>query len=53
MTEVWSDRESHEASLESEAVKDAVARGRPLIAGFESQIETDPIGINMRKEPNF
>jgi quinol monooxygenase YgiN len=53
VTEVWSDENSHKASLELESVKDAITRGRPLIASFESQTETDPLGINNRKEPNF
>jgi len=44
ITEVWDSRESHAASLRLPAVQAAIARGRPLIAGFDSSIETEPIG---------
>lgn len=44
ITEVWDSRESHEASLALPAVKEAIARGRPLIAGFDEQIVTTPVG---------
>lgn len=44
ITEVWDSRESHEASLALPAVQDAIARGRPLIAGFGEQTETVPLG---------
>ena len=39
ITEVWDSAESHKASLQLPAVQAAIARGRPLIAGFESQTE--------------
>lgn len=42
VTEVWSDRASHEASLQLPSVRAAIARGRPLIAGFELHVETSP-----------
>ena len=32
------------ASLELPAVQAAIARGRPLIAGFDSYTETIPVG---------
>jgi hypothetical protein len=35
---------SHEKSLTLPAVKAAIARGEPLIAGFRSTVETTPIG---------
>ena len=44
VTEIWDSRESHAASLRLPAVQAAIARGRPLIAGFDSSIETEPIG---------
>lgn len=44
VTEAWDSAESHKASLSLPAVKDAIGRGRPLIAGFEQHIETVPVG---------
>lgn len=44
ITEVWDDEESHAASLTFPEVKAAIARGRPLIAGFSNRVETTPIG---------
>lgn len=44
ITEVWDRQESHKASLALPAVKDAIAKGRPLIAGFDQQIHTEPVG---------
>lgn len=44
VTEVWTSRESHLASLELSAVQSAIGRGRPLIAGFEQRVETRPVG---------
>lgn len=44
VTEVWTEREKHEASLELPAVQEAMARGRPLIDGFGERIETRPVG---------
>lgn len=44
ITEVWDSRESHAASLRLPAVRAAVARARPLIAGFDSGTETVPVG---------
>src|SRR5262245_26880820 len=34
ITEVWESKASHDASLSLPAVKDAIAKGRPLIAAF-------------------
>jgi quinol monooxygenase YgiN len=39
ITEVWDRAESHKASLQLPAVQAAIAKGRPLIAGFDSQVE--------------
>lgn len=44
ITEVWDRRESHQASLALPAVKAAIAKGRPLIAGFGTRVETTPLG---------
>lgn len=44
VTEVWTDEEAHRASLSLPTVRDAIARGRPLIAGFGERIETRPVG---------
>jgi quinol monooxygenase YgiN len=44
ITEVWDSRESHEASLTLPAVQAAIAKGRPLIAGFSDRVETTPLG---------
>ena len=44
ITEVWDSRSSHKASLSLPAVQDAIARGKPLIAGFGERFETEPVG---------
>ncbi|MGX1746667.1 MULTISPECIES: putative quinol monooxygenase [unclassified Brevundimonas] len=44
ITEVWDSRDSHSASLQLPAVQAAIAKGRPLIAGFGSRTETEPLG---------
>ncbi len=44
ITEVWDDATFHAASLKLPAVQDAIRRGRPLIAGFDSQVELKPLG---------
>ena len=44
ITEVWDSKASHKASLSLPSVQAAIARGRPLIAGFEQQVETAPVG---------
>jgi quinol monooxygenase YgiN len=44
ITEVWDSQASHKASLTLPAVQAAIAKGRPLIAGFSNRIETVPIG---------
>ena len=44
ITEVWESQASHAASLALPAVKDAIMRGRPLIAGMDPHIETVPVG---------
>ena len=44
ITEVWDSAASHKASLSLPSVRDAIAKGRPLIAGFSNHTVTTPIG---------
>jgi len=44
VTEVWVNADMHKASLKLPPVQDAIAKGRPLIAGFYQRFETEPIG---------
>ena len=44
ITEVWDSQASHQASLSLPAVQAAIAKGRPLIAGFSNRVETQPLG---------
>ena len=44
VTEVWTDQAAHRGSLQLDSVKAAIAKGRPLIAGFDSQVETNVLG---------
>ena len=44
VTEVWDNQESHQASLSLPSVQAAMAKGRPLIAGFGERFETIPLG---------
>lgn len=43
ITEVWTDKSAHQASLQIPAVKAAIAKAMPLIAGFGDHIETVPV----------
>ena len=44
VTEVWTDEASHKASLSLPAVREAIAKGRPLIAKFNRAAATEPVG---------
>jgi len=44
VTEVWDNQASHKASLALPSVQQAIARARPLIAGFGERFETEPVG---------
>jgi len=44
ITEVWDSKANHEASLKLPAVQRAITRGRPLIAGFDNRVVTEPVG---------
>lgn len=43
ITEVWRTKEQHVASLSLPQVQDAISRGKPLIAGFQFRVETEPV----------
>jgi quinol monooxygenase YgiN len=51
ITEVWDSKESHDASLSLPLVKDAIAKGRPLIAGFSDSVVTAPVGGHAQALP--
>ena len=44
ITEVWESENKHRAALSLPAVQQAIARGKPLIAGFDERIVTEPVG---------
>ena len=44
VTEAWDSKEHHDASLKLPQVQAAIAKARPLIAGFDSSAETEPVG---------
>jgi quinol monooxygenase YgiN len=43
VVELWADRQAHAASLDLPQVAAAIARGRPLIAGFGTRAEFTPV----------
>lgn len=44
ITEVWASKQHHADSLKLPAVQAAIARARPIIAGFGERFETMPVG---------
>jgi quinol monooxygenase YgiN len=44
ITEVWDSEQSHKASLSLPAVKQAIAKAKPFIAGFGDYVTTEPVG---------
>jgi len=44
VSEVWEDQASHKASLSLPAVREAMAKGKPLIAKFDQSVVTEPVG---------
>jgi quinol monooxygenase YgiN len=44
ITEVWDTQASHDASLTLPSVKAAIAKARPLMAGFGDPVITIPVG---------
>ncbi len=54
VTEVWDSEASHDASLTLPAVKNAIPRAKPVIAGFEKIAVTTPmwgVGLPPAKTP--
>jgi quinol monooxygenase YgiN len=43
ITEVWDSKELHAGSLKLPAVQAAIAKARPMIAGFGHRFETTPV----------
>lgn len=44
VTEVWDSQASHKASLSLPAVQQAIAKAKPIIAGFGERFVTEPVG---------
>ncbi len=44
VSEAWTDREAHDASLDDPAAREQIARARPLIAGMDGRAEFTPLG---------
>jgi len=44
ITEIWTGKDKHAASLALPSVQDAIAKGRPLIADMGDRFETEPVG---------
>jgi len=44
ITEVWDDREAHQASLQLDRVRALIAKARPLIASMGESVELRPAG---------
>ena len=44
VSEAWTDREAHDASLRAPGVPETIARARPLIAGMDGRAEFTPLG---------
>ena len=44
VSEAWTDREAHDASLRAPGVPETIARARPLIAGMDGRVEFTPLG---------
>lgn len=42
--EAWDSEDSHRASLELEAVRNLIARARPILQGFGDRFELEPLG---------
>lgn len=44
ISEVWNSKDSHSASLKLPSVQAAIAKGKPMIAGFGDYVTTEPVG---------
>ena len=42
--EVWDSAEAHRASLELDAVRELIARARPILQGMGDRFEFEPVG---------
>lgn len=42
--EVWTDADTHQASLQLPSVQDAIAKARPIIAGMSERVAFVPQG---------
>jgi quinol monooxygenase YgiN len=51
ITEVWDGPDSHRASLALPSVRQAITRAKPLIAGFDSSVVTEPVGGHGLRTP--
>src|SRR3546814_13197506 len=49
ITEVWDSEASHKASLQLPAVQAAIAKARPILAGFDSHVVTQPVRSEERR----
>ena len=43
ISEVWTNEASHKASLQLPTVQAAIAKARPIIAGFDMSVKTNPV----------
>ncbi len=43
VTETWTDKQSHQNSLNLPAVQQVIAKARPMITGFGTRAETVPV----------
>jgi quinol monooxygenase YgiN len=44
VTEVWTSREAHDASLSIPGVREIIGHAMPLIAGMSDRVEFTPVG---------
>lgn len=52
ITEVWDSPESHKTSLSLPVVQAAIEKARPLIAGFDNRVTTEPVGGAGLRQPD-
>lgn len=45
VTEAWDSAAAHQASLELDHVKAAIAEAKPFILGFGNRVETAPVSV--------
>jgi quinol monooxygenase YgiN len=50
VTEVWTSKEAHDASLSIQGVRRIIGQARPLIAGMSDRVEFTPVaGVGLPK----